>query len=928
MKRKLVGGAAVLVVGLVAVWFFWLRGGGGKDEPADSAGSAGRTGKIDAPATAPPPGGPRSGQVPRGMAPRWSLDADKEGTLQLEGQVVGPDGKGVGGAEVWLSSVPPRSMKSDDDGTFTFTKLVGRTYQVSAKSGDLIGGPITYKLTGKSDPLKIQLAEAAAILVTVVDEAQRPIAGAEVRGGELAERGVATTDAKGEAKLRPVHPGYVGVSVTAAGYAPGGGFTTLGSAGAVGNLTITLRKGYPVSGRVIDEDGKPVAKVKVSVGGAWWMRDDDDEAEAPAADAPAKARSRVALTDEKGQFTIPAVAAGTHKLSAIDGVHAPATSDPVPVIDHAVTGVTITMKVGGTLAGRVVDAAGKPVPYATVRISGTGTRTWMVAARQTTCDAEGAFELRGLARDKLRARAESDQAASKLVDVDLTAQAAQRDLSLVLDVTGAIAGRVVDDKGAAVAEVAVNAFPDLASGETWEGLALAGMSSAITNGDGEFTIPGLPEGAYKLSASRTGRRNFDWGQGGTPAKTGDRNVLIKLPSPGTLKGKIAIEGASAPPRSAMVQLGGTPPTPVKDGVFELKDVAPGSHDVTFRGLEFAELVKRDVKIEAGKATDLGTVTVFRGRRLVGKVVDNKGQPVAGAKVKLGDMLFAMEGQDDAMSGFDDMAGIRSTVSDADGSFAIIGLPPRGTTAAAEHPSHGRSLPIQIAEGTQDPPPLTLTLRGFGSISGKVVMKGAPQSGVTVTETSKGAGARLAFAQTDEAGKFTMAKVAEGAHVLLAMRQAGIGSMKTTSVTVNVVAGQETAVTIDIPVGQLTLVVQPKALPGNTVDAAQVFLFGGQVSPATGKQVFEQFAQGSAQGMKIWFGAGKPLPEFTELLPGDYSICTIPITGGDIMDPKFGQRLQKAADHLKVYCKQLKLAATPTSQTIVHEVPSMAPLPGE
>jgi hypothetical protein len=47
-----------------------------------------------------------------------------------------------------------------------------------------------------------------------------------------------------------------------------------------------------------------------------------------------------------------------------------------------------------------------------------------------------------------------------------------------------------------------------------------------------------------------------------------------------------------------------------------------------------------------------------------------------------------------------------------------------------------------------------------------------------------------------------------------------------------------------------------------------------------------------------------------------------------MDPKFGQRLQKAGDHLKVYCKQVKLAATPTSQTIVHEVPSMAPLPAD
>src|SRR5262249_34209027 len=163
--------------------------------------------------------------------------------------------------------------------------------------------------------------------------------------------------------------------------------------------------------------------------------------------------------------------------------------------------------------------------------------------------------------------------------------------------------------------------------------------------------------------------------------------------------------------------------------------------------------------------------------------------------KLGETLFAVEGQDDSMSGFEDMSGIRSAVSDQDGAFAIIGVPPKATSVAAEHPDRGRSLPVPVEEGVKDPPPLTLALRGFGSISGKVVMKGAPQSGVTVTESSKGAGARLAFARTDEAGRFTLTKVAEGPHVLQAMQQSSMTSMRTTSVTVNVTAGQEATVTI-------------------------------------------------------------------------------------------------------------------------------------
>jgi hypothetical protein len=78
-------------------------------------------------------------------------------------------------------------------------------------------------------------------------------------------------------------------------------------------------------------------------------------------------------------------------------------------------------------------------------------------------------------------------------------------------------------------------------------------------------------------------------------------------------------------------------------------------------------------------------------------------------------------------------------------------------------------------------------------------------------------------------------------------------------------------------------------------------------------------------MKFWFGEGKPLPEFEELVPANYSVCTIPITG-DLNDAQFQQRLQEESASLKVYCKPVKLQASPQKQTVVHEVPAMTPLP--
>ncbi|MBA3454520.1 MAG: hypothetical protein H0T42_15630, partial [Deltaproteobacteria bacterium] len=60
-----------------------------------------------------------------------------------------------------------------------------------------------------------------------------------------------------------------------------------------------------------------------------------------------------------------------------------------------------------------------------------------------------------------------------------------------------------------------------------------------------------------------------------------------------------------------------------------------------------------------------------------------------------------------------------------------------------------------------------------------------------------------------------------------------------------------------------------------------------------------------------------MPEFTELVAGDYSMCTIPITG-DLTDTTFGARLQESIPTLKVYCKQIKVKPSPVKQTVTHE----------
>jgi hypothetical protein len=248
-------------------------------------------------------------------------------------------------------------------------------------------------------------------------------------------------------------------------------------------------------------------------------------------------------------------------------------------------------------------------------------------------------------------------------------------------------------------------------------------------------------------------------------------------------------------------------------------------------------------------------------------------------------------------------------------------------AGAEQADKGRATPVDVPEGDDDPQPVTLQLHGFGSIIGKVTSQGQPAVGVTITDTIKGSLAQVAIARTAEDGTFSLTKVAEGTHVINAMQVQGFGAggMSSTSATVQVTAGQQTTVTIDIPVGNITVTVTITPQGSAKVDAAQVFLFRGQVAATTAKQLNDTFGAGGMQGMKFWFGDGKPMPSFDQIVAGDYTACGVPITG-NMMDSTFQQRLQEHIDLLTVVCKPVKVAASPQQQGVTLELPSMPPLP--
>ena len=80
-------------------------------------------------------------------------------------------------------------------------------------------------------------------------------------------------------------------------------------------------------------------------------------------------------------------------------------------------------------------------------------------------------------------------------------------------------------------------------GEAPEALTIAGLSSASTDGAGHFTIRGLPDGGYRVRASRrsSGFDYYECGQNGVAAKTGERMVGVDVDDPNvTLQETIAL----------------------------------------------------------------------------------------------------------------------------------------------------------------------------------------------------------------------------------------------------------------------------------------------------------------------------------------------------------------------------------------------------
>jgi uncharacterized GH25 family protein len=899
--RKPVLAVIALAVAVAGVWWFFLRSPSRAPTQQPVAKTEGKN------TTAPTP--PQDRGADRGEPITFLTDDDPKGALRLEGQVVDRDDKPVAGATVVLSSNPPRTATSEEDGGFAFDALVGRPYTLVARSPQGVAGPVTAKLTDKSDPVVLELQPGAKVTVTVQTTDGKPVdkATVELRSNDTQQQ---PTKA-GIATFSPVVPGGYQLAAWADGRAPTFQWLQVGAGDTTAKVTLVA--GAPVSGRVIDEGGKPIAGARVTFHGASdWSQQADE-------------RRDGVETDAKGLFRIAALPAGSFRFAAAHPDYARGTSQLVTLDGkHEQRDVTITVSAGAAVRGVVVDQSRQPVGGARVRI-GIASRRGVIfePPRQAYSDAKGTFEIKGLGRRELHAVAIHETGASQSVDVDTT-QGDVANVTLVLDVTGTISGIVVDPQGTPIEGVQVSAGPNFRT----QGMAdmsqfrLRGFPQELTDGAGRFTLVGLAKGSYMIYASRSqnARRMMANPDGGTLAETGTKDLKLVLQPEGGVKGKVQLADGSTPALFT-VGVGFSQQAFSGTDAFELDALPPRKYQLNVRGPAFQTRVI-EIDVQPGKITDAGTITVQKGRMLSGTVIAD-GQPVPGATVFAGRQIFGNGTSNSAP--FGPMGqGTKQDTTDASGKFAITGFSPGDLAVVADHPDIGRSKAMRVPTNLPGQSELVLELQKPGSIKGILRAGGKPAEGVLVSAQSTSTPGAIYGVAAGPDGAYRYDRLAPDTYRVSATVGMPMMGMKFYAKEVVVPPGKEVTIDLAVEPGAITLNVTAVPKTGKLGVGSAILVSGVIVARTANDLGVKTASAGPGASQWVIIRQGEPA-KFTEVAPGLYSACVVPFPS-EVQGMAAMSYVDRHGDSLLAYCQKVNVAAAPETQNanVSVEIPPFEP----
>ncbi|MFL6198305.1 MAG: carboxypeptidase regulatory-like domain-containing protein [Thermoanaerobaculia bacterium] len=562
--------------------------------------------------------------------------------LVLSGQVIDAGSrKPIPGALVWPSADLCAFVQTDAEGRFEVTApgrrrfdlevlapgyllkrvLIARPQLVSRRTGTLVLERAG-RLRGKvMDPQGRPLAGAAVLAIS-----QRALGGRAFSSSDPVTDRVVTDD-QGRFELRRVRPGQVyEIRASRAAAFPTAQLATVGDAAAQPrDLTLVLAPARAARGKVQDPAGKPVSGAEAAVRPALRPGFSDSSA---AIGAPVQ-------SDAKGVFSLPELPAAEVELTVRRKGYAPVVLPALripPGTGPADLGV-VTLRPGATLTGRVIDPHGQAVPGGEVflldRPAGPNEMDRALKNRKpiAAVATDGCFSIEDLAQG-VPVHVVVRAPGYLIAQVRAVRPPTEKPVVIRLETEAVLLGRVVDEAGEPVPGARVDldwqAFlpeePDRPVGEPI-------LRSTRADGEGRFELRGLPAGTAQVGAS-------------APAFVPLEGVAVELPRAGELRlvlergallqGRVTT-AAGEPVPAVRVGVSGAAAATNDDGLYWLEGAELGKQEVIFLHPSHGRVAK---PFEIQPGVNVLDLTFEPGVEVAGRVLDETGKPVPGAKVEI------------------------------------------------------------------------------------------------------------------------------------------------------------------------------------------------------------------------------------------------------------------------------------------------------
>ncbi|MBN1476689.1 carboxypeptidase regulatory-like domain-containing protein [Candidatus Sumerlaeota bacterium] len=433
------------------------------------------------------PGGGPGGGFGGGAAPIEREFNDPEGRFEIEGVVAGE----------WSMTVTSPGYATAMAGNIEVSNAT-RTEEVvitMVRGGILRGQVVT--ATQPPEPI------AGALVSERGSRAQPFFGGGGFRPPGRGQAPQHLTDEEGRFTMLDLSPGEHTIEATAPGYLEATARAVIPSGGEAEELTLVLRQGGTVVGRVVSSrDRTPLPGARVAFPDEGFLEDLADDLV-----------NRGATTNTEGRFEMLGAPAGNTRLIVTHGDFARLETSNILIREGEVTDVgDLRISTGGRIIGWVIDAEGEFLPGAGIFLEGPN------GFDAATTDETGEFMFDRLAPGQYVAtmseaggfrggRGGGDRSGARLSQTVTIREDEETEVVFVREPGFTVSGRVTDE-GEPVGNIQVDLTSDSADDPVSE------SGSAVTDDSGDYSISDMSPGTYQVSATQRARR-----RGNIPLRT-------------------------------------------------------------------------------------------------------------------------------------------------------------------------------------------------------------------------------------------------------------------------------------------------------------------------------------------------------------------------------------------------------------------------